>query len=74
MEDSKISMNLDSVDSGIARMKALLHAAEYILVGAESISGDDLEALKNLVDMTMECLNGTESKVKEFQPIQEYLE
>lgn len=65
MEDSKIGMNLESVDSGMARMKALLHAAEYILIGAEVVSGDDLDALKNLVDMSRECLTGMEQKIQD---------
>lgn len=61
--NEKPVMELDSVEIGVSRIKSLLHAAENILVGADSVEDEDLEALKNIIDMASECVRGVEDKL-----------
>lgn len=64
MED-RPKMILCSMESGIARMKAMLRAADLILTGEDCVEGEDLETLKDLRDMMEECVLGMEQKSRE---------
>ena len=67
MESIKVSMNLEDIDIGVSRMKSLLFMMEYLLIGADSIEDENLVCLKNIADMSVECMNGLEDKINEVR-------
>ncbi len=59
------AMVLDCAESGIARLKSLLFAAEVILVGTDYLEGEELNSLKDIIDLCSECIRGVEDKMSE---------
>ena len=64
-DEKRPSMVLDSVEAGVSRLKSLLYAAEIILVGNCYLEADELDSLKDIVDMCSECVRGVEEKLSE---------
>lgn len=57
-------MQLDSAIIGVDRLKSLLYAIELIMTGESCIEGEELDSLKNLIDMCSECVRGIDQKMK----------
>lgn len=61
--DNRPIMNLDNLESGVMRLKSVLYAVNLILIGSENVDGEDLDALKELVDILEECVRGIEVRM-----------